>query len=56
MSKGYERAYADMLAALKEAVALSDRRLDPLAGRTRECQRVYDQCAAAISQAEGPLP
>jgi hypothetical protein len=46
-------AAPDMLAALKAAVEISDRRLDPALGRTGECQAVYDQCAAAISKAEG---
>lgn len=51
MSKGKDTAFAAMLAALKAAVALSDKRVTSL-GRTAECQRVYDQCAAAISKAE----
>jgi hypothetical protein len=43
----------NMLAALESAVALSDKKLNPEIGRTGECQRVYDQCAAAIARARG---
>ena len=42
----------DMYNALWEAVELSDRTLTE-AGRTAECQRVYDLCRAALKRAEG---
>jgi len=48
-------AAPDMLAALKAAVELSDARLKlerRFAGRTPECQAVYDMCAAAIAKAD----
>lgn len=42
----------DMLAALKSAIELSDRMLTD-AGRTDECQAVYDECVLAVRKAEG---
>lgn len=44
-------AAEDMYDALWAAVELSDRTL-PKSGRTPECQRVYDQCVAALKKAE----
>lgn len=46
------RAARDMYDALWAAVELSDRTL-PKSGRTAECQKVYDQCVAALKKAEG---
>lgn len=45
------RAARDMYDALWEAVELSDRTL-PKSGRTPECQRVYNQCVAALKLAD----
>ncbi|MDX1117061.1 hypothetical protein GOL29_03295 [Sinorhizobium medicae] len=45
-------AAPELLAALKAAIELSDRRLTE-AGRTEEAQAVYDQVASAIAKAEG---
>lgn len=45
-------AAPDMYDALWEVCELSDRNLTE-AGRTPECQRVYDLCRAALSKAEG---
>ena len=42
----------DLYNALWEVVELSDRTLPP-AGRTADCQRVYDLCLAALKKAEG---
>ena len=42
----------DLYDALWAAVELSDRTLPP-SGRTPECQRVYDQCVAALNLADG---
>lgn len=51
--KSMRMAAADeMYDALWEAVELSDRTLT-IAGRTAECQRVYDLCVAALELAEG---
>lgn len=48
-----KREAADaMYDALWAAVELSDRTL-PKSGRTPECQRVYDQCVAALNLADG---
>lgn len=47
-----KEAADDMYDALWAAVELSDRTL-PKSGRTPECQRVYDQCVAALNLADG---
>lgn len=55
MNKSYQQkrlACEDMYDALWAAIELSDRTL-PKGGRTEECQRVYDQCLAALNLAEG---
>lgn len=44
-------AAEEMYDALWAAVELSDRTL-PKSGRTDECQRVYDQCVAALKFAD----
>jgi hypothetical protein len=44
-------AAPDLLEALKEALALADRNVTP-AGRTEECQALYDKCAGIIAKAE----
>lgn len=45
-------AFLDMYNALWETIELSDRNLTE-AGRTPECQRVYDIVRAALKKAEG---
>lgn len=45
-------AAPDLYNALWEAVEISDRNLTE-AGRTPECQKVYDLCLAALRKAEG---
>jgi len=55
MQAAYEQkriAAEELYDALWAAVELSDRTLPP-SGRTTECQRVYDQCVAALNLAEG---
>lgn len=42
----------DLYNALWEAVEISDHNLTE-AGRTPECQKVYDLCLAALRKAEG---
>lgn len=42
----------DLYNALWEAVEISDRNLTE-AGRTPECQKVYNLCLAALKKAEG---
>ena len=49
---GLHNAAYDMYNALWEAVEISDRNLTE-AGRTPECQKVYDLCLAALRKAEG---
>lgn len=45
-------AFLYMYDALRAAVELSGRTLSK-SGRTAECQRVYDQCVAALNLADG---
>lgn len=55
MTEIYERmrnAAPDMYDALWETIELSDRNLTE-AGRTPECQRVYDIVRAAVAKASG---
>lgn len=47
-----QKAADDMYDALWETIELSDRNLTE-AGRTPECQRVYDIVRAALKRAEG---
>lgn len=47
-------AAPDMYDALWETIELSDRNLTE-AGRTPECQRVYDIVRAALAKAEGDV-
>lgn len=49
---GLHNAAYDMYDALWETIELSDRNLTE-AGRTPECQRVYDIVRAALAKAEG---
>jgi len=45
--------YADMLAALKRAVAAADLTRPMHTGRTQACEDDYQACVAAIAKAEG---
>jgi hypothetical protein len=45
-------AAPDLLEALQAAIAISDKYVFD-AGRTAECQSVYDMCSAAIARAIG---
>lgn len=49
---GLHNAAYDMYDALWETIELSDRNITE-AGRTPECQRVYDIVRAALRKAEG---